>query len=338
MATGVASWSQTASSNATADSAVNFAEGQAPSSLNDSCRAGMASVAKWRDDISGAITSAGTSTAYTVTSSQGFATLAALSNQLIAFVPHADSGATVTLAVDGLAAKPLRPAPGIELAAGDLVTGTPYLCSYNNSSSVFYLVGAGAMPTYVPLGALMDYTGTTAPNSRFVLPFGQAISRTTYATYFAMVGTTYGTGDGSTTFNVADLRGRTVFGKTNMGGSDNGVLSAIIAGPTLGAKAGAETVTLSSAQIPATAVTIAINQISLGPLVVTTAAGGTFSTNASGSGVQGGSSFNVATGAESGTVTIPPFTPTGSGAVQGSGGSHSNLPPAIILNKILRVL
>jgi hypothetical protein len=63
MATGVVSWSQTAANNATADSTVNYAEGQAPSSLNDSARAAMASVAKFRDDTNGSITTGGTSTA-----------------------------------------------------------------------------------------------------------------------------------------------------------------------------------------------------------------------------------------------------------------------------------
>jgi hypothetical protein len=69
-------WSRTASSNATADSTVNWAEGQAPSSVNDSARAMMASTAAFRDDIAGAIVTGGTSTAYTVASYQIFDTLA----------------------------------------------------------------------------------------------------------------------------------------------------------------------------------------------------------------------------------------------------------------------
>ena len=47
-------WSQTAENNATADSSINWQEGQAPSSVNDSGRAMMASIAKHRDDIAGA--------------------------------------------------------------------------------------------------------------------------------------------------------------------------------------------------------------------------------------------------------------------------------------------
>jgi microcystin-dependent protein len=50
-----------------------------------------------------------------------------------------------------------------------------------------------------------------------VFPYGQAISRTTYATLFAAMGTTFGAGDGSTTFNVPDLRGRFPLGKAAAG-------------------------------------------------------------------------------------------------------------------------
>jgi microcystin-dependent protein len=52
------------------------------------------------------------------------------------------------------------------------------------------------------------------------LCYGQAVSRTTYANLFAVISTTYGTGDGSTTFNLPDLRGRAVAGLDNMGGTD----------------------------------------------------------------------------------------------------------------------
>src|SRR3989475_6492111 len=109
------SWSKTAATNASADGSINWAEGQSPSSVNDSARAMMARTAEWRDDISGTIATGGTSTAYTVTSSQGFDTLAHLNGTVIAFVPHASCGATVTLNVDGLGAKPLRTSPGVEV-------------------------------------------------------------------------------------------------------------------------------------------------------------------------------------------------------------------------------
>src|ERR1700741_581536 len=116
-------WSQTASSDATADSTINWAEGQAPSSANDSARAVMAATAKYRDDIAGTIVTGGTSTAYTVSSYEVFDTLAHPSGQMIAFTPHTTNGATVTLNVDSLGARPLRSAPGVELLAAVLVQG-----------------------------------------------------------------------------------------------------------------------------------------------------------------------------------------------------------------------
>jgi len=178
-------WSRTASSNATADGSINWAEGQAPSTVNDSARAMMAAAAKYRDDVSGAIATGGTSTAYTVTSYQSFDTLAHMDGAMIAFTPHTTNGATVTLNVDGLGAKPLRSAPSLELPAGTLILGTPYVATYYNATAE-WILHAGSYATYsIPLGGLLEYTGATAPNSSFVLPYGQAISRTTYAAYFA---------------------------------------------------------------------------------------------------------------------------------------------------------
>ncbi len=69
-------WSRTAASNATADGSINWAEGQAPSTASDSTRAMMAAASKYRDDVAGAIATAGTGTAYTLSSYQVFDTLA----------------------------------------------------------------------------------------------------------------------------------------------------------------------------------------------------------------------------------------------------------------------
>ena len=70
----------------------------------------------------------------------------------------------------------------------------------------------------VPIGAMMAYGGATAP-SGWLLCYGQAISRTTYSALFAVIGTAYGVGDGSSTFNLPDKRGRASIGADNMGGS-----------------------------------------------------------------------------------------------------------------------
>jgi len=85
------------------------------------------------------------------------------------------------------------------------------------------------------VGMLLQYAGTTAPTN-WLLCDGSAISRTTYSGLYAVVGTTYGTGDGSTTFNIPDIRGRTPIGV----GTGSGLTPR-----SLGASGGAETVTLT---------------------------------------------------------------------------------------------
>jgi hypothetical protein len=59
-------WSKTASANQNADPTINWAEGQAPSSVNDSARQMMAVIAKFRDDIAGGLLTAGATSAHTV--------------------------------------------------------------------------------------------------------------------------------------------------------------------------------------------------------------------------------------------------------------------------------
>ena len=64
----------------------------------------------------------------------------------------------------------------------------------------------------LPAGSIMAWGGSVAPTN-WLIADGSAISRTTYASLFAAIGTTYGVGDGSTTFNLPDFRGRIPVGK-----------------------------------------------------------------------------------------------------------------------------
>lgn len=71
----------------------------------------------------------------------------------------------------------------------------------------------------VPIGTILDFAAATAPTGYLVCD-GSAVSRTTYAALFAVIGTTWGSGNGSTTFNVPDFRGRTAIGSgTGTGGN-----------------------------------------------------------------------------------------------------------------------
>ena len=86
-------------------------------------------------------------------------------------------------------------------------------------------------------GMILGYGGSSAPTG-WLLCDGSAVSRTTYATLFGIISTTFGAGDGSTTFNVPDLRGRVPVGK------NSGTFS------TLGATGGEETHVLTTTEMP----------------------------------------------------------------------------------------
>jgi microcystin-dependent protein len=75
----------------------------------------------------------------------------------------------------------------------------------------------------VPTGTILEFGGSAAPTG-FLMAQGQAVSRTTYSALFAVFGTTYGVGDGSTTFNLPDKRGRVSIGAGTGSGLTNRVL------------------------------------------------------------------------------------------------------------------
>jgi microcystin-dependent protein len=262
-----------------------------------------------------------------------FDNFADMNGAMIAFVPHTTNGATVTLNVDGLGAKPLRSAPSVELPAGVLVQGTPYVATYNNSDAAWYLQGFTVNPFVVPIGGLIPYVGASAPNSSFVLPFGQAISRTTYAALFSLVSTTFGSGDGSTTFNVPDLRGRAVFGLDNMGGSAASRITSAggnFDATVLGGTQDRQNKTVGTANVPAltfagTSQTWTINQSAVLAGVVSThgaVSGADFTTFSSGA-------------AQSLTVTVTPAGTVNNGSAN---TALPIIPPAMALPYILRII
>jgi hypothetical protein len=152
-------WSQTAGSNANSDT-FTWAEGQAPSTVNDSARGMMAALAKFRDDTSGKLVTTGTATAYALTTNSVFNTLAAMDGALLAFRMNVTSGAAPTLNVDGLGAKALNQATGIAVATGALISGAVYSAVYVNASNEWIVQGiAGAVPS----GTVMVAAQTTCP-------------------------------------------------------------------------------------------------------------------------------------------------------------------------------
>lgn len=334
-------WSQTAALDAGADPSINWAEGQAPSSLNDSARAMMAAMAKYRDDTGGVIGAGGTSSAYTIATAQSFDTLALMDTQSIAFAAPSSNLVGATLNIDGLGAKPICiDASGTPIPAGTFVAGTVYQVTYFNGVGQFRLWNLYANPYNVPLGAALVYFGGSVPNSNFAFPIGQAISRSTYAALFALMGTSYGVGDGSTTFNLPDLRGRV----PAMVDGGTGRLTSLIMSPdgnTIGAIGGTQAWALSLGQLPtgiisANTASITLN-VATTPTDVVRAPNGITSSNATG-GIQSQLQSNTAV-----AVQVASTGNIGAGGVavtsnNTSGQAHTNVQPTITCNYIIRII
>ena len=107
----------------------------------------------------------------------------------------------------------------------------------NTLSSLLSFIGS-----FEPIGSVKMYAGSSAPN-KWLICDGSAVSRDTYAKLYAVIGTTYGAGNGSTTFNLPDFRGRTAIGVGT--GTASGATAHALA-----QKEGAETVTLTVNQMP----------------------------------------------------------------------------------------
>lgn len=326
--TGVVSWSQTAVSNATADSNVNEAEGMAPSQVNDSARAIMASVAKWRDDLAGSLVTGGTSTVYTLTTNQGFGSTPVLVGQKLSVRFHATCGASPTLTVDGIT--------GWQLLIDETTAVAQGAIRKNAIHELTFVSGVGAIVhnghSLIEPGRISQTGATTAPNG-WLLCDGSAVSRTTFADLFANISTAYGTGNGTTTFNVPDLRGRVAVGVDASAVNLSGVT-------VPGAALGAGTSAILQANLPA--VNFAVSGITLNNGAVTATAhisnSGTITGATSAFELNGGSTTNdlvADTNLSIGTnVTV---SAQGTAASGGSGTPLSVVQPTIATNFIIKV-
>lgn len=200
------------------------------------------------------------------------------------------------------------------------------------------LFTSGGLQGSLPIGAVLDFAGSTVP-SLFILCYGQNVSRVTYASLFAIIGTTYGSGDGVTTFGLPDGRGRAFFGRDDMGGVAAARLTTPFYGadPTvLGQPGGTQSKALITGNLPAytPSGTVAGTFISSQTGVPTNATA--FSgqrTDGSGTGIvgPGGATLPVTVSAVSGNITAS-FT----GAAQGgTAAAFSAVNPALIMNKII---
>ena len=156
----------------------------------------------------------------------------------------------------------------------------------------------------LPVGTIIPYAGTTIP-SNYMKCEGQALSRIEYDILFSAIGTTYGVGDGSTTFNLPNLKGRII---TGIDSNDTDF-------DTLGETGGEKTHTLTVDEIPSHA----HEQLAVS------------NPNSGGPGIRG--TYNEQEG--TGMSRYPTNTQTGT---TGGGEAHNNLQPYIVLNYIIKVL
>lgn len=171
----------------------------------------------------------------------------------------------------------------------------------------------------VPIGGGLDYFGTTAPNN-FLFADGSAVSRTEYSELFAVIGTRYGSGNGSTTFNLPDKRERVSVGYK--AGSTNGM-------GTLGATGGEFKHALTSGENGQHSHSFAgsgsgsISDVYPSGLVSVNADYGT----------QRESVYNSNSTASRGIA----ISISGTTGASGNGTPHNNLQPYLVCNYIIRV-
>ena len=333
-------WSQTASANGNSDPSINRIEGMPPSVVNDSARAMMARLAEQAADTSGALVTTGGPTAFAVTTKQGLNTPTPSDGQVLGVTFNVNSAGSPTLAVDGGTAEAVVSAPG---TAANLTAGVPVIMLYQAASTSWIIRSGGGGG--IPLGGILPYTGVTPPAS-YVFAAGECLSTTTYAIYWAMVGSPGPSYCAAGQFPIIDLRGFVLAGLDTMPGS-------AAAGRLTNAPAGCGTAMTYVGAVCANGHEgSAITQAQL-PLVAASFGGGTSfgsdfaSTNISGqtAPIYDGSAsvgyplFGLnahSTVTVTGSVTFPGGA--SGGVYMGSGQARPAVQPTIGLNYIIRVL
>lgn len=189
------------------------------------------------------------------------------------------------------------------------------------------ITGGGAVLVGEPRMWLSD----TLPSGGFGWLNGQAISRTLYPVLFALWGTTYGTGNGTTTFNVPNMQGVVPIGKNGMGGATAANLVTLTNANVTGSIIGAQNATLSQANLPnitnmAVAIPSGQGSHSHSLPESTFASGGTYLEQF------GGSTANLYVYASTNAATLPAMT--GTASTGGSDTPFSIVQPSMVVNYI----
>lgn len=192
---------------------------------------------------------------------------------------------------------------------------------YDGSQWVDIAQSTADLSNVLPAGIVSPYAGSVAPTG-YLLCDGSAINRTDYSRLFSAIGTAYGVGNGSTTFNLPDLRGRVIAALDNMGGTDAGRLSLA---NTLGTTAGTQTHTLTTSEIPSHTHPITDPGHAH-------AQNGTAAANFAGSGGLQGTQTTTPMVIQSNTTGI-----TVNGQSGTTGQAHNIMQPTILMNYIIKV-
>ncbi len=211
--------------------------------------------------------------------------------------------------------------------AVEAVGGVQTATSHSAGATVTHVLTAASVQlassgASFPSGVMVAYGGSIAPSGWLVCD-GSAVSRTTYAGLFTAIGTAYGAGDGSTTFNVPDLRDRVPIGVSPGSlGSDRPTAR------SLGQTGGEESHTLTTAEMPSHNHSVSDPGHQHG-----TADGSNFATDGSytvetaGSDDRCPSSYVGSTNSSTTGITI---------GNTGGGGSHNNMQPFAVCNWIIK--
>lgn len=180
-------------------------------------------------------------------------------------------------------------------------------------------VGGVNVMSLLPAGVVMPYGGASAP-TYWLLCNGAAVSRTTYAALYTAIGTTYGVGDGTTTFNLPDMRGRTPVG------ADPTALRNTV-NKELGQSGGSQTHILTTAEMPTHGFSFGHHGDEGGSLVRSpNVTGGTFSANATLA-----DTYRPPTAAVGGAASYQQ-----PGWSFGSSAAHNNMQPYTNFNYIIK--
>lgn len=226
--------------------------------------------------------------------------------------------------------------PSIGTAIPNGVTATTQASSDNSTllatTALVQAVVAQLAVTAPPIGVCLPYAGASAPSASWVLGAGQAISRTTFAAAFAVYGVVYGSGDGSTTFNVPDLRGRVPVEADAAGGTPasritTGAFSSVAPGGSGGTQTNTAATSINST---------GTNNINFGSGQQGVTSGG-WSGSAP---AQAGGDFNALTTSSQSNITITtPINGNFGISVSGSGTSaaFNVVQPSLVMNYICKV-